>query len=79
MFDGVKSTHPLLPILDQHKVVDQITRAVRANQEELFIPPIVSLSFIMRFFVASEWRDPLSKLFGLHKNMDDFQGLRRIK
>jgi len=79
MFDGVKSTSPLLPILEPKYVVEQIMKAVKTNQEELFLPGIVLLSFLMRFFVTSEWRDQMATLFGLNQSMDQFHGQRRVK
>jgi len=78
MFDGVKSGNPLLPILSPKYVVSNIMKAVKTNQEELYLPGIVTLGFLFRWIMSSEWRDPIGHLFGIGSSMDDFHGARRV-
>jgi len=54
-------------------------KAVKTNQEELYLPGIVTLGFLFRWLMSSEWRDPCGHLFGIGTSMDDFKGQRRIK
>jgi hypothetical protein len=78
MFDGVKTNNPLLPILDQHWVVDKIIDGVLTNTEEIYLPKATYLNFLGRILLPSTHRDILLSLFGLSENMDSFKGLRRI-
>lgn len=78
MFDGVVSYNFLLPILDPDYVVQQITDGVLTNTEEIVLPRTVYLGFLTRSLFSAEIRDPLTKLFGLDRNMDHFKGQRRV-
>ncbi len=46
MFEGVKSSNPLLPMLTPPEVVSRTIKAIKTNQEEVFIPGILRSSII---------------------------------
>ncbi len=55
MFEGVKSPNPLLPILTPPEVVSRIMKAVKINQEELYIPGILYLHIYFRIRLPSPY------------------------
>jgi len=78
MFEGVKSHSPLLKIQDQHYVAKEIVRAVKTGRQELYLPRIVLLAYIVRFLPVGV-RDFLDEnIFKISSSMDEFKGLRRV-
>ncbi len=74
MFDGVKTRFPwILPILDQHKVVKKITKAIEKNKRRLYMPWIVYLLPILRLFPVWFF-DFFINLLGVNHTMDEFKG-----
>jgi short-subunit dehydrogenase len=72
MFRGVKSR---IPILDQHKVVEKIVKAIEKNRI------ILSLPWSMRFIRFSQGLFPIwfydwfvGRIIGVYKTMDEFKG-----
>ncbi|SHG53468.1 Short-chain dehydrogenase [Salegentibacter echinorum] len=72
MFRGVKSR---IPILDQHKVVEKIIKAIEKNQIHLSLP------FSMRFIRFAQGLFPIwfydwfvGQIIGVYKTMDNFKG-----
>lgn len=72
MFRGVKSR---IPILDQHKVVGKIIKAIEKNRI------ILSLPWSMRFIRFSQGLFPIwfydwfvGRIIGVYKTMDEFKG-----
>jgi len=79
MFDGVKSPNPLLPIQDQNDVAARIIKAIKTNQEELYLPRVILLSYLLRFIPVPA-RDILEEyVLKISNTMDEFKGLRRLK
>ncbi|GIX42281.1 MAG: oxidoreductase [Leptospiraceae bacterium] len=74
MFDGVKTRWPwILPILDQHKVVKKIIKAIEKNKKRLYMPWIVYLLPILRLFPVWFF-DFFINLLGVNHTMDEFKG-----
>jgi len=78
MFDGVKSSFPLLPILEPDYVVAKIMKAVKTNQEELMLPSLVLFAPLLRGLLPTSVRDALTEVLGLNSGMDAFAGKRRV-
>ncbi|XP_054486180.2 epidermal retinol dehydrogenase 2-like [Agelaius phoeniceus] len=75
MFDGVKSKWPrLLPVLEPEYVAERIIRAVRQNQEVLFIPRIVYIFYFLRSFLPVKATILFLDYFGLSDLMNTFKG-----
>jgi all-trans-retinol dehydrogenase (NAD+) len=74
MFDGVKTRWPwILPILDQHKVVKKIIKAIEKDKKRLYMPWIVYLLPILRLFPVGFF-DFFIDLLGVNHTMDEFKG-----
>lgn len=74
MFEGVKTRIPLLlPILKEEKVVKRIVNAIKREQKQLFMPPIVYLIPSLRLLSAG-FLDFASNLLGVNNCMDKFVG-----
>jgi all-trans-retinol dehydrogenase (NAD+) len=74
MFDGVKTRWPwILPILDQHKVVKKIIRAIEKDKKRLYMPWIVYFLPILRLFPVGFF-DFFIDLLGVNHTMDEFKG-----
>ncbi|NWZ69026.1 RDHE2 dehydrogenase, partial [Acrocephalus arundinaceus] len=75
MFDGVKSKWPhVLPVLDPEYVAERITRAVRQNQEMLFIPRLVYVLYFLKSFLPVKATVLLLDYFGISDSMTTFKG-----
>lgn len=74
MFDGVKTRWSwILPILDKHKVVKKIIKAIEKNKKRLYMPWIVYLLPILRLFPVWFF-DFFINLLGVNHTMDEFKG-----
>jgi len=79
MFDGVKTRWPwILPILDQHKVVKKIIKAIEKDKKRLYMPWIVYLLPILRLFPVGFF-DFFIDLLGVNHTMDEFKGREHAK
>ena len=78
MFDGVKSSNPLLPILDQHWVVWRILTAIRQNESVVLLPWIANSLFILRGVMPTKVNDYFAKIMGVHDSMDTFKGRAKL-
>lgn len=75
MFDGVQSRFPLLlPILEQHYVVDQIVRAIKRSDPILVLPRFVYVTYLLRFFLPVGLFDWVQDFMGASASMDHFVG-----
>jgi len=72
MFKGVKS--PIIPILEENYVADQIVNAVRENVEFLGLPWLVHWSQVMNGIFPTQLLDYVGDILKLSKTMDDFVG-----
>jgi short-subunit dehydrogenase len=81
MFEGMKPLNRLLfPILTPEHVAKTVVDAVLTNQEEVYLPPFIQLTFLMRIAppFLRDWVDRI--FFGLGGVMDEFKGgARRIQ
>ncbi len=74
MFAGVKSRFPmLLPILDEEKVARRIVKAIRRNERQVILPPLVRLLPALRLLPVSVF-DRVVDFFGVNTGMDAFKG-----
>jgi all-trans-retinol dehydrogenase (NAD+) len=78
MFEGAKSGSFLLPLLEPELVANSVIQAVKRNQSELYLPKIVSITYLVKFLFSTKIRDYISDLLGITSSMDDFSGLRKI-
>ena len=79
MFEGVKSTNPLLPLLEPAYVARRVVQAVRTDQEEVILPSSVKINYLFKFLLPTRIRDRILDFLGVSKSMDDFDGLRKVK
>lgn len=74
MFDGVRTRVPwLLPILDQHKTVRRIERAILRQRKRLFMPWVVYTAAPLRILPVRLY-DVIVDILGINHTMDDFKG-----
>lgn len=74
MFEGVKTRFPLLlPVLKEQQVADRVLKAVRRNQAQVQMPPMVSTLPLMRMLPVWAF-DQMADFFGLNNAMDAFTG-----
>lgn len=74
MFDGVQSSNPLLPILDQHYVVAKIMNAVLYNHPRVMMPWILNVVWVLRGILPISWFDRVTEILGVSSSMDQFKG-----
>lgn len=74
MFDGVKTRIPqLLPILKPEEVSDKIIECIESGQQELFMPPLVRFTSLLRV-LPTRWFDAITNFLGINDGMNDFTG-----
>lgn len=73
MFDGVQSSFPLLPILDERYVAKRIIASVLQGDEMLMLPWAASLLPFARLFPVPV-QDTLFRLIGITETMNNFKG-----
>lgn len=75
MFEGVQTRFPLLlPILDQHYVVDRIIRAIKRSDPMLVLPRFVYSTYLLRLLLPIWFTDWLQDVLGASSSMDHFVG-----
>jgi len=77
MFEGTKSSFPLLPILDEGYVAQQIIDAVRENNPMLGLPALVHYSHLLIALLPTYWSDKALILMGIGNSMDHFIGRKK--
>lgn len=74
MFDGVKTRIPLLlPILKPQEVSDKIIACIESGQQEVFMPPLVKYTSLMRV-LPTHWFDAMANFLGINNGMNEFTG-----
>jgi all-trans-retinol dehydrogenase (NAD+) len=74
LFRGVRSRFPrLLPILREDDVAARIVRAVRRDERQVFLPPLVGLLPLLRVLPVAAF-DRVVGLLGVNTSMDGFEG-----
>lgn len=77
MFDGVKSSSPLLKIQNQDVATAKILDAIESPQRELFLPAMVYSVRIFRLLPAAAF-DWIADAFGINKAMKTFRGRKKV-
>jgi len=76
MFSGVKGT-ALMPLLTPESVARKVVHAVKTNKEELIIPNIARITFLLRFLPVP-WREYFGVVGGVAGFMNSFKGDRKV-
>ncbi|KRO38763.1 MAG: hypothetical protein ABR66_03440 [Microbacteriaceae bacterium BACL25 MAG-120322-bin65] len=76
MFDGVKSSSPLLRIQNQDVATAKILDAIESPRRELFLPGMVYSVRIFRLLPAAAF-DWIADAFGINKAMKNFRGRKK--
>ena len=75
MFDGVRATSPLFPILTPEYATRQIVRAIRRGRRRLLLPRAIGLLFFVRLLPVPIF-DWVMRAIGMTRSMDGFRGRR---
>ena len=73
MFAGVRSSSPLLPLLQPESTARKIADAIESGRQELVIPATVHLVRWLRLLPVRVF-DLIADWFGINKSMDQFVG-----
>lgn len=73
MFEGTRSSSPLLPIQDPEVVAERIVGAIRKDRARVFLPWILPSSYLFRLFPTALF-DAVMRVLGVSHSMDEFTG-----
>merc|ERR1712216_199001 len=75
MFEGAASKGPrLLPLLEPEYAAGKIVRAIRCNQQVLYMPLILHITPLLRAILPVPVFDEVADWFGVLDTMDAFKG-----
>ncbi|CAD5221511.1 unnamed protein product [Bursaphelenchus okinawaensis] len=75
MFDGVKTSSPLLlPFLETEYAADKIVNAILTNQVVLQMPRFCYVSTLLKEILPTEASEAIADFCGVNREMDTFKG-----
>jgi len=79
MFEGAKSAFPLLPILDEGYVSQQIIDAIRENNPMIGLPWLIHYSHLLIAILPTTLSDMVLTWTGVANSMDQFVGRKKAQ